>query len=208
MIAVCESQLAPNGYIPEGVAYQASAAAYESITRGVGVTKWYVVFTADQPEGPDFVYYLYMDPPGAILSSGCGEAVPDEGSSVIVKRLEWEREYGLYHFWTVEEKARFNEQVSIPLGAPSGYGVPGDGDIREAQAVQIARGALAAKFGLSQSALDMLWQGLLFQTFQTEPPYWVVNYWEFDPDYDYLFRNAYAAVIDAQTGTVRDLIAY
>ena len=86
--------------------------------------------------------------------------------------------------------------------------MPGDGEIQEAEAVRTARGALAAKFGLSQSALDTLWQGLLFQTFQSNPSYWIVNYWEYDPDYAYLFRNAYAAVIDAQTGDVLDLIAY
>ncbi len=205
-IAACETQLAPNSYIPEGVPYQANAAAYESITHGVPVTKWFVTFTADQPDGPDFVYYLYMDPPGTVLSSSCGETAGDD-MTILVKRLEWECEYGLYYFWPVEVKARFNEQINAPHGAQNGYGLPGDDQIQEAEAVQRARSSLAAKFGVSQSALDTLWQGLLFQA-AAETPYWIVNYWTYDPDYEYLFRNTYAVVVDAQTGDALDSIAY
>ena len=205
-IACCRAYLMKNY---PNVSFDADAQQFTNNTNGITIDKWLIVFRAEQLEAPSWFWFIYMNPPGSIISSG------DSGNSNAplsvldynIALLKWESTRGLFNFWTVEDKALFNEQIGIPMKRDSHNILPNEDDVPVAEAIQIARNSLTDRFSLTGSELDVLWQGVFFSE-SGGRKHWIVNYWTLDLTYDYLLRNTYAVVIDADTGAVIDLISY
>jgi len=206
VISICKDELSRCG-IPEINSYQPFVKSYTIQTHGRTTWKWLVVFRENSsPEGA-VAYAVFRAPPGMIESTATGQNKNKDEFTIVQQRLEWEAEKGLYHFWSVEDKAKFNQEVLVPLGWGGSDRMPSERDIPQDEALQIARSAIKAKFILSDSEID----AFLVETGLMNHPsgkQWVFVYRFNDQTRRIPFQNAYAAVIDSETGEIADLISY
>ena len=138
---------------------------------------------------------------GLCLMLGMGSAmaesaVPPVGSGVSIEEYAAQMEKlvaekGPEWTWSLEDKAEY-------LG--DAYGLPGEGDLAEEEAIRIAGEAVIEAYGISADELSKYTPCLYFYVQDEEfaPPFWFVNFYD-DVENPV---NAYSAVIAAKTGEV------
>lgn len=138
---------------------------------------------------------------GLCLMLGMGAAMaesaaPPNDSGVSIEEYEalmekLVEEKGPEWTWSLEDKAEY-------LG--DAYGLPGEGDLPQEDAIRIAGEAVIKAYGISQDELSLYMPCLYFyvKDEEFEPPFWFVSFYD-DVDNPV---NAYSAVVSAKTGEV------
>lgn len=90
---------------------------------------------------------------------------------------EMETEMGPFYTWSLEDKAEMSPQTDVggnPL--PFIHGLPSDGDIPQAEAIEIARKAITEKYGLTSDTLGALEAYVSFNVADPESTVWQIDF--------------------------------
>jgi hypothetical protein len=204
VISICK-----NAVIKEGVSsdelqtYQSSAQSYIISTNGTITKKWLVSFQENSSPDSSFISAIFIEPTDIIQTASRSREV----FSIAKQRLEWEVQKGLFEFWSVEDKAKFNREVLTPLGYHSSATLPEDNDIKETAALDLAKKALKEQWKLSDEQIDEFLIDRSFFSFN-QVPSWVFSYRENSQLEQHFFKIVYSVVVDAASGEILANYAY
>lgn len=150
--------------------------------RATSVPRWKVVFCA----GESRLFTVEVDRRGIV-----GEAAMHLTQE---RRGRFDGYTGLIAMLSLEEQAEYAAQFNIPL-----YGFPGDGDIPEEKAREIARAALADK-GISAGQYDEHVSFRVTGWEELEFPHWGVYYTDKGGE-----RGRCSVIVSAKSGEVLDV---
>ncbi len=153
---------------------------------------WYVTFM--QPETVDLYSFdvVVLSPMGEVAAHTAREQYLESAASVgMLDNLdELEREKGRLLTWSLEDKQQY---------APGMWGLPGEDDIPQEQALAIATQCLTDKYGIQESDLAN-WKP--FYRFDiTNGPRWIIEFFT-DEIIASDILTGYTVTIDAQTGDI------
>lgn len=150
--------------------------------RATAVPRWKVVFCA----GESRLFTVEVDKQGNV-----GEATMH---LIQERRGKWDGYTGLIAMLSLEEQAEYAAQFNIPL-----YGFPGDGDLPEEKAREIARAALAGR-GISPEPYDEHVSFRVTGWEELEFPHWGIYYTDKGGE-----RSQCSVLVSAGSGEVLDI---
>jgi hypothetical protein len=198
VIRICRNAVVGEGISSDELqTYQSSAQSYIIKTNSVITKKWLVTFQESASTDAPFVFAIYIEPTDIVQTTNQSRTV----FAIAKQRIEWEEVKGLFEFWSVEDKAKFNQQVLTPLGYPSSATLPEDNDIKEAAALDIAKKALKEQWKLSDEQIGEFLIDRNFFAFN-QVPSWVFCYRENNQLEQHFFKIVYSVVVDAASGEI------
>ena len=200
IVSLCQALITQ--YWTADLSYQAQVTQYGIETNGYTFTQWLIVLYSGTSSTSCWYAFIYSDPPGSLYGQfgNTSNFTTDPMYLQLKAQFEWEQEKSLSPFWSVGDRALFNETVSTPLGLPDGHRLPVEGEITEAQAIAIAQQTLTQTYGVSQATLDQLWRSVELLDWGEGDPFWLVKYRDLPSTGMILFNMDYTISIDARSG--------